>query len=79
MRTTINTDDPTLRQIKRIQKREGKTLGRVVADLLAQSLTSPEAAGEDALKLAWVSKSMGARIDLADKRALLQAMGQACR
>ena len=79
MRTTINIDNPTLRQIKRIQKREGKTLGRVVSDLLAQSLTALAPAGEDALKLAWVSKRMGARIDLADKRALLQAMGQACR
>ena len=79
MRTTINTDDPTLRQIKRIQKREGKTLGRVVSDPLAQSLTAPAPAGEDPLKLAWVSKRMGARIDLVDQRALLQAMGQACR
>ena len=79
MRTTIDIDDPILRQIKRIQKREGKTLGRVVSDLLAQSLTALAPAGEDALKLLWVSKRMGARIDLVDKRALLQAMGQACR
>ena len=77
MRTTIDIDDPILRQIKRIQKREGKTLGRVVSDLLAQSLAAPEVAGEDALKLAWVSKSMGARIDLADKQGLLDAMDQA--
>ena len=75
MRTTIDIDDPILRQIKRIQKREGKTLGRVVSDLLAQALAAP--AGEDALKLAWVSKSMGARIDLADKQGLLDAMDQA--
>lgn len=77
MRTTIDIDDPILRQIKRIQKREGKTLGRVVSDLLAQSLAAPAPAGEDALKLAWVSKSMGARIDLADKQGLLDAMDQA--
>ncbi|KAB2867691.1 MAG: antitoxin, partial [Burkholderiaceae bacterium] len=38
MRTTIDIDDPILKDLKRLQRREGKSLGRLVSDLLAQAL-----------------------------------------
>jgi mRNA-degrading endonuclease RelE of RelBE toxin-antitoxin system len=38
MRTTIDIDDPILKDVKRLQKREGTSLGRLVSDLLAESL-----------------------------------------
>lgn len=38
MRTTIDIDDPVLKDLKRLQKRQGKSLGRLVSDLLAQAL-----------------------------------------
>ena len=75
MRTTIDIDDPILKEVKRLQKREGKSLGRLVSDLLAQSLTASQAKGSvPTPPFAWVSKPMGARIDLADTDALLDAM-----
>jgi hypothetical protein len=40
MRTTINIDDPILKGLKRLQNREGKPLGRLVSDLLAQALAT---------------------------------------
>lgn len=76
MRTTIDIDDPILKEVKRLQRREGKSLGRLVSDLLAQSLAaSRTAAGTlDVPAFEWVARPMGARLDLADKNALLDAM-----
>ena len=37
MRTTIDIDDPILVDLRRLQQREGKSLGRLVSDLLTQS------------------------------------------
>ncbi|MFN0317435.1 MAG: hypothetical protein ACKVQA_20620 [Burkholderiales bacterium] len=72
MRTTIDIDDPILKELKRLQRREGKSLGRLVSDLLAQSLAkSPERKPPE---FRWVAKPMEARVDLADKNALLDAM-----
>ncbi len=69
MRTTIDIDDPILKELKRLQRRERKSSGRLVSYLLAQSLAKdPE---RKQLEFRWVAKSMGARVDLADKKALL--------
>jgi len=38
MRTTVDIDDPVLKDLKRIQQKEGKSLGRLISDLLAQAL-----------------------------------------
>lgn len=43
MRTTIDIDDPTLTKLKAIQTREGRSLGRLVSDLLAQAQRNNEA------------------------------------
>ncbi len=75
MRTTIDIDDPILKEVKRLQKREGKSLGRLVSDLLAQALATSKATNKpDIPTFAWVAQPMGARIDLADTDALLDAM-----
>ena len=74
MRTTIDIDDPILLDLKRLQQREGKSLGRLVSDLLAQSLATPRGEGAAAQPFAWISRPMGARVDLTDKHALLDAM-----
>jgi hypothetical protein len=76
MRTTIDIDDLILRDLKRLQKREGKSLGRLVSDLLAQSLASRRNAEPAAPSLQWISRPMVARIDLRDKHALLDEMDQ---
>ena len=77
MRTTIDIDDPILKEVKRLQQREGKSLGRVVSDLLAHSLAARKAAtGTRVPAFKWISRPMGTGIDLADKQALLDAMDE---
>ena len=77
MRTTIDIDDPILNEIRRLQRREGKSMGRLVSDLLAQSLAASKASRhEPAPSFKWLAKPMHARIDIADKHALLDAMDE---
>lgn len=73
MRTTIDIDDPILRDLKRLQQREGKSLGRLVSDLLAQSLATQRAAPAEPVRLV-EQQGHGARLDLRDKDALWDAL-----
>jgi hypothetical protein len=73
-RTTIDIDAPILRDLKRLQKRQRRSLGRIVSDLLAQAL-GPRATLPDAeAEFSWISRPMGARVDLADKEAVRAAL-----
>jgi hypothetical protein len=74
MRTTLDIDDPILRDLKLLQQREGQSLGRLVSDLLAQSLARQRAAQPAPNPFRWASQAMGPRIDLRDKDALLDAL-----
>lgn len=74
MRTTIDIDDPILKELKRLQRRERKSLGRLVSDLLARSLADTRMRRPDVTQFEWIARSMGARVDLADKDAVLDAM-----
>ena len=38
MRTTLDIDDPILKDLKKIQQKEGKSLGRLISDLLARAI-----------------------------------------
>jgi hypothetical protein len=40
MRITIDIADPILRKVKAIQKREGRSLGAVISELLADASAS---------------------------------------
>jgi mRNA-degrading endonuclease RelE of RelBE toxin-antitoxin system len=74
MRTTVDIDDPILKDLKKIQQKESKSLGRLISDLLAQALGERKAAKRSPRQSRWISKAMGARIDLADREALYAAM-----
>jgi hypothetical protein len=74
MRTTIDIDDPILKEIKKLQKTEGKSLGRVVSDLLAGALQESKARRQKPKPSRWLSRDMGARIDLSDKETLYVTM-----
>ena len=74
MRTTIDIDDPILSDLKRLQQREGKSLGRLVSDLLAQSLAARRQGAPAPAAFQWISRPMNARVDLADKDAVMDAM-----
>lgn len=74
MRTTVDIDDPILKDLKKIQQKERKSLGRLISDLLAQALGERKAAKGSTRPSRWISRAMGARIDLADREALYAAM-----
>lgn len=74
MRTTVDIDDPILNDLKKLRKVERKSLGRLVSDLLAQALQERKSPRKKPKPLGWVSKGMGARVDLNDKEALYTAM-----
>jgi hypothetical protein len=75
MRTTVDIDGPVLREVKAVQAAERRSLGRVVSDLLAVALRQRAfAAGQPRQPLRWESKRMGARVDIADRDALYEAM-----
>ena len=76
-RTTLNIDAPVLQDLKRLQKKAGKSLGRLVSDLLAHAIG--RARGVEAappLQLAWTARPMQARIDLTDKEAVRAALDE---
>ena len=74
MRTTVDIDEPVLKELKRLTQREGKALGRVVSDLLAESLGRRRAESPPVPAFFWTSRSMDARVDLADKDAVQAAL-----
>ncbi len=76
MRTTVDIDDPILKDLKKIQKKEGKSLGRLISDLLARAIRERESPKGSAKSPRWISKAMDARVDLADREALYEAMEQ---
>jgi hypothetical protein len=69
-RTTLNLDAPILRDLKRLQKRERKPLGRLVSDLLAEALRRTRGNDSRSPAFHWHSQPLGARVDLGDKEAI---------
>jgi ribosomal 50S subunit-associated protein YjgA (DUF615 family) len=74
MRTTVDIDDPVLNDLKKLQKKEGKSLGRLISDLLAQAIGDRKSAKTHRRSIQWISKDMGARVDVADTEAVNSAM-----
>jgi hypothetical protein len=73
-RTTLDIDAGVLRDLKRLRKREGKTLGRLASELLAEALSRKAGPETEPARFEWTSRSMGARIDLEDKEAVRAAL-----
>ena len=69
MRTTVDVDTPILRELRRLQRVEKKSLGRLVSDLLAQELATRKAKPTPE-PFRWMSRPMGPRVDLRDKDAV---------
>jgi len=72
MRTTVDIDEPILKELKTIQQKEGKPLGRLIPDLLARVFGEMPSPPPSEKRSQWISKAMGARIDLADHGAHTQ-------
>jgi len=69
MRTTLDIDDPILREVKAIHEKEGRPMGAVVSELLADALTRRRVS-RPRHTFRWVSRPMNAVVDLADKDAV---------
>jgi len=74
MRTTVDIDDPVLKDLKKLQRKEGKSMGRLISDLLAQAIGERKSAKAPRRSIQWISKDMGARVDVADTEAVYSAM-----
>jgi hypothetical protein len=73
MRTTIDLDDDILRALKRRQRAEHKTLGRLVSELLAQALAAqPHPSPE----VRWATADLRPRVDLEDKDVVWAVLDQ---
>ena len=46
MRTTLNIADDVLQAAKELARRDGKTAGQVISELVRRALTSPSPGGE---------------------------------
>jgi len=65
-RTTIDIDDPILKEIKAIQKREGRSMGKIVTQLLAEALIKQKTSAKTP-RFKWISRPMRSLVDLSDK------------
>ncbi len=74
MRTTVDIDDPILKEVKSLGKKEGKSVGRIVSDLLASGLKAHRSAPKGRKAAGWITRPMTSRVDLADKEAVYAAM-----
>lgn len=68
-RTTLDIDAAVLRELKRRQQHEKKTLGELASELLAKALAE-ETADPYPAPLNWTSKALGLKVDLEDKDAV---------
>jgi hypothetical protein len=74
MRTTLDIDGSVLQQLKEYQRRRGESLGALASELLAKALA--EVTSEQRPQpLEWVSRPMGARVDLEDREAVDRLSG----
>ena len=72
-RTTLDIDATVLLELKQMQRRENKSLGKLASELLASAMAN-ESAPADQPKFAWKSAPMTATVDIADKEALFAAL-----
>ncbi|MBI3928874.1 MAG: antitoxin [Armatimonadetes bacterium] len=75
-RTTVNIEAPILASLKKLQKREKRSLGQLISELVAEALARRETA-EPGYEFRWLSKPMGpARVCLEDKDAVWAVLDQ---
>lgn len=78
MRTTLDLDKPVLEELKAWQKRDGRTLGKLASQILAEGLRerARSRVQEAPRKFHWRSQPLGPKVNLADKEAVYRAMGE---
>ncbi len=72
-RTTLDIDSPILTEVRALQRRERRSMGKIVSELLAEALAKRKTS-TGAPRLEWVSRPMHAPVDLSDKEAIYAAL-----
>jgi len=65
-RTTLDIDGPILKEVRALQEKEGRSMGKIVSELLAEALAQ-RSEPRETRPFAWTSRPMGALVDLSDK------------
>jgi len=78
MRTTLDLAKPVLEELKALQKKEGRTLGELASQILAEGLREKQRGRlqEAPRKFHWRSQPLGPKVNLSDKEAVYRAMGE---
>jgi hypothetical protein len=74
MQTALDIDDAILREVKALHEREGRSMGAVVSELLAEALCTTQVIVGGRRSFRWASLEMKALIDLADREAIAAAL-----
>jgi hypothetical protein len=77
-RTTVDIEGPVLQEVRALQKKEGRSMGKIISQLLAEALAQRKRPSEPA-KLEWTSRPMRALVDISDKEALYAILDRAER
>jgi hypothetical protein len=72
-RTTLDIEAPVLRELKKLQRAEGRSLGKIASQLLAEALASRRTAPAPR-RLAWISRPMHALVNIADTEAVYDVL-----
>lgn len=73
MRTTLDIDAPILREVKALHEKEGRSMGAIVSELLAEALAR-RGSTRAAPSFHWTSRNMKSLVDLSDKEAVYAAL-----
>lgn len=73
-RTTLDLDARVLRELKRLKRTNGRSIGQIASELLAGALHQEPSVSPAGAGFRWRSTRMGARVDLEDKEAIARAL-----
>jgi uncharacterized protein YbcC (UPF0753/DUF2309 family) len=75
MRTTLDIDSPVLNELKALQQKEKRSLGKLASELLADALAARSRnASDSSAALSWDCQPMQSQVDLADKDAVYRIL-----
>jgi hypothetical protein len=72
-RTTIDIENSVLTEVKNLQKQDGRPIGKIVSQLLAEALAQRKNRTKTT-RFKWHSRRMGALFDLSDKHLLYKSL-----
>jgi hypothetical protein len=73
MRTTLDIDDLILNEVNVLHEREGRSMGAVVSELLAEALARRRSSRAHP-PFRWASRDMKPLVDITDKAAVYSAL-----